>query len=176
AEQLHGKAMSYNNYVDTDAAWRAAHDQGEAPTVAIIKHANPCGMAVGTTVAEAHAKAHACDPVSAFGGVIAANTQVSVEMAEQVSGVFTEVIIAPGYADGALEVLQRKKNIRVLELRDATPVTIETKQISGGMLMQQRDQIDAPGDEQASWTLAAGEAADEETMATLAFDWHHEIC
>ena len=171
AEQLHGKAMSYNNYVDTDAAWRAAHDQGEAPTVAIIKHANPCGIAVGTTIAEAHAKAHACDPVSAFGGVIAANTQVSVEMAEQVSGVFTEVIIAPGYADGALEVLQRKKNIRVLVLGDASPIAIETKQISGGMLMQQRDQIDAPGDDPATWTLAAGDAADEQTLADLAFAW-----
>src|SRR5699024_4084979 len=127
-----------------DAAWRAAHDQGEAPTVAIIKHANPCGIAVGTTIAEAHTKAHACDPVSAFGGVIAANTQVSVEMAEQVSGVFTEVIIAPGYADGALEVLQRKKNLRVLVLGDASPIAIETKHISGGMLMQQRDRSRPP--------------------------------
>lgn len=170
AEQLHGKAMSYNNYVDADAALRAAHDFSE-PCVAIIKHANPCGIAVGTTIAEAHAKAHACDPVSAFGGVIAANTQVSVEMAEQVSGVFTEVIIAPGYADGALEVLQRKKNIRVLVLGDASPIAIETKQISGGMLMQQRDQIDAPGDDPATWTLAAGDAADEQTLADLAFAW-----
>src|SRR5699024_2237127 len=114
AEQLHGKAMSYNNYVDADAAWRAAHDHGKVPTVAIIKHANPCGLAVGEDVADAHAKAHACDPVSAYGGVIATNTEVSVAMAEQVAGVFTEVIVAPGYAEGALEVLQRKKNVRVL--------------------------------------------------------------
>ena len=113
AEQLHGKEMSYNNYVDADAARRAAYDFDE-PAVAIIKHANPCGIAVGADVAEAHRKAHACDPVSAFGGVIAVNRPVSVEMAEQVAEVFTEVIVAPAYDDGAVEVLQGKKNIRIL--------------------------------------------------------------
>ena len=113
AEQLHGKEMSYNNYVDTDAARRAAYDFAE-PAVAIIKHANPCGIAVGADVAEAHRKAHACDPISAFGGVIAANRPVSVAMAEQVAEVFTEVIVAPAYDDGAVEVLQGKKNIRIL--------------------------------------------------------------
>ena len=104
AEQLHGKEMSYNNYVDTDAARRAAYDFDE-PAVAIIKHANPCGIAVGADVAEAHRKAHACDPVSAFGGVIAVNRPVSVAMAEQVAEIFTEVIVAPAYEDGAVEVL-----------------------------------------------------------------------
>ena len=94
ARQLHGKEMSYNNYVDADAAWRAAHDQ-DGPCVAIIKHANPCGIAVGADIADAHRKAHACDPVSAFGGVIAANREVSVAMAEQVAEVFTEVVLAP---------------------------------------------------------------------------------
>ncbi len=113
AEQLHGKEMSYNNYTDGDAAWRAAFDFSE-PAVAIIKHANPCGIAVGADIAEAHRKAHACDPVSAYGGVIAANREITVEMAEQVADIFTEVIIAPSYADGALGVLQRKKNVRVL--------------------------------------------------------------
>ena len=113
AEQLHGKEMSYNNYVDADAARRAAYDFTE-PAVAIIKHANPCGIAVGGDVAEAHRKAHACDPVSAFGGVIATNVPVSVAMAEQVAEVFTEVIVAPGYDDGAVEVLAGKKNIRIL--------------------------------------------------------------
>ena len=105
--------MSYNNYVDADAARRAAYDL-DGPAVAIIKHANPCGIAVGADVAEAHRKAHACDPVSAFGGVIATNRPVSVAMAEQVAEVFTEVIVAPGYEDGAVEVLQGKKNIRIL--------------------------------------------------------------
>ena len=105
--------MSYNNYVDADAARRAAYDFAE-PAVAIIKHANPCGIAVGADIAEAHRKAHACDPVSAFGGVIAANRPVEVEMARQVAEVFTEVIVAPGYDDGAVEMLARKKNIRLL--------------------------------------------------------------
>ena len=109
--------MSYNNYVDADAAWRAAHDHDGA-CVAIIKHANPCGIAVGADIADAHRKAHATDPVSAYGGVIAANREVSVAMAEQVAEVFTEVILAPSYADGALAVLTRKKNMRVLRLPD----------------------------------------------------------
>src|SRR5204863_3058731 len=113
AEQLHGKEMSYNNYVDADAAWRAAHDHDEA-CVAIIKHANPCGIAVGADVAEAHRLAHATDPVSAFGGVIATNRPVSVAMAEQVAEVFTEVVVAPAYDEGAVEVLAAKKNIRIL--------------------------------------------------------------
>ena len=172
AEQLHGKAMSYNNYVDADAAWRAAHDHGDQPTVAIIKHANPCGLAVGETIAQAHQRAHACDPVSAYGGVIASNTEISIEMAEQVAGVFTEVILAPSYAEGALEVLAQKKNIRVLRLAEAGTVGVETRPISGGLLMQQRDQLDAAGDDPADWTLAAGEPADEATLADLAFAWH----
>src|SRR5690606_33960167 len=112
AEQFGGKEMSYNNYQDTDAAWRAAWDHAE-PAVAIIKHANPCGIAVGADVAEAHRRAHATDPVSAYGGVIAVNRPVSVELAEQVAEVFTEVIVAPGYEDGAVDVLRRKKNLRI---------------------------------------------------------------
>ena len=104
AEQLHGKAMSYNNYVDTDAAWRAAHDHAD-PCVAIIKHANPCGIAVGADIAAAHRKAHACDPISAFGGVIAANREVDLTMAEQVAEVFTEVVVAPSFTDDAVAVL-----------------------------------------------------------------------
>ncbi len=113
AEQLHGKQMSYNNYVDTDAAWRAAHDH-EAPCVAIIKHANPCGIAVGTDLAQAHRRAHACDPVSAFGGVIAANREVDLSTAEQIAEVFTEVVVAPSFTEDAVEVLTRKKNVRLL--------------------------------------------------------------
>ncbi|WP_279104680.1 bifunctional phosphoribosylaminoimidazolecarboxamide formyltransferase/IMP cyclohydrolase [Gordonia paraffinivorans] len=169
AEQLHGKEMSYNNYTDADAAWRAAHDF-DAPAVAIIKHANPCGIAVGADIAEAHRKAHACDPVSAYGGVIAANREITVEMAEQVAEIFTEVIIAPGFADGALSVLTRKKNIRVLV---ATPPSssIETKPVSGGLLMQERDVLDAEGDNPENWTLVAGPPADRQTLADLEFAW-----
>ena len=142
AEQLHGKEMSYNNYLDSDAARRAAYTFTE-PAVAIIKHANPCGIAVGTDVADAHRKAHACDPVSAFGGVIATNVPVSVEMAEQVAEVFTEVVVAPAYDDGAVEILAAKKNIRLLVCEPLGRGEVEMRPISGGLLMQQRDYVDA---------------------------------
>lgn len=170
AKQFHGKEMSYNNYTDGDAAWRAAYDHSE-PAVAIIKHANPCGIAVGADIAEAHRKAHACDPVSAFGGVIAANREVTVEMAEQVADIFTEVVIAPSYAPGAVEVLARKKNVRVLEAAAPTETGIELRPISGGALLQDRDVLDAEGDNSANWTLVVGEAADEKTLADLEFAW-----
>jgi phosphoribosylaminoimidazolecarboxamide formyltransferase/IMP cyclohydrolase len=175
AEQLHGKEMSYNNFVDADAARRAAYDFAE-PAVAIIKHANPCGIAIGADVAEAHRKAHECDPVSAFGGVIATNVPVSVAMAEQVAEVFTEVLVAPGYEDGAVEVLSRKKNIRLLVVRpDASRAGAEIRPVSGGLLMQSRDLVDATveggGDDPAAWTLACGEPASAEVLADLAFAW-----
>ncbi len=171
AEQLHGKEMSYNNFTDADAAWRAAFDH-EQTCVAIIKHANPCGIAISSaSVAGAHRKAHECDPLSAFGGVIAANTEVSVEMAEYVSTIFTEVIVAPAYAPGAVDLLARKKNIRVLVASEPMGEGTERRQISGGLLMQERDRIDAQGDNPANWTLAAGSAADPATLADLAFAW-----
>ncbi|MEU7717633.1 bifunctional phosphoribosylaminoimidazolecarboxamide formyltransferase/IMP cyclohydrolase [Streptomyces tibetensis] len=170
AEQLHGKEMSYNNYTDTDAARRAAYDHTE-PAVAIIKHANPCGIAVGADVAEAHRKAHACDPLSAFGGVIAVNRPVSKEMAEQVAEIFTEVIVAPGYEDGALEALTKKKNIRVLRCADGPAAPVEVKPIDGGALLQVTDRLQADGDDPANWTLATGEALSADELAELAFAW-----
>ncbi|MFC8192231.1 bifunctional phosphoribosylaminoimidazolecarboxamide formyltransferase/IMP cyclohydrolase [Cellulomonas sp. NPDC057328] len=170
ATQLHGKAMSYNNYVDADAAWRAAHDH-DAPTVAIIKHANPCGIAVGTDVADAHAKAHACDPVSAFGGVIATNQVVTRAAAEQIAPVFTEVVVAPGFDDDALAVLQQKKNVRLLVVGTPPAGGVEMRAVSGGLLLQSVDRLDAPGDDPSTWTLAAGEPADEATLADLRFAW-----
>ncbi|NHC15950.1 bifunctional phosphoribosylaminoimidazolecarboxamide formyltransferase/IMP cyclohydrolase [Motilibacter deserti] len=171
AEQLHGKEMSYNNYTDTDAAWRAAYDHAE-PCVAIIKHANPCGIAVGADVAEAHRKAHACDPVSAFGGVIAVNRPVTRAMAEQVAEVFTEVVAAPGFDDDALEVLTRKKNVRLLRVPEpAAAEAVELKPISGGLLLQTVDRLDAEGDDPSSWSLAAGDAVDESAFADLVFAW-----
>ena len=171
AEQLHGKEMSYNNYTDADAAWRAAFDH-EDICVAIIKHANPCGIAVSSvSVADAHRKAHECDPLSAFGGVIAANTEVTVEMAKTVSGIFTEVIIAPAYEPGAVEVLAGKKNIRVLVASEPQQGSAEFRQVSGGLLLQQRDSIDAGGDDSVNWTLAAGSPADPEMLADLVFAW-----
>jgi phosphoribosylaminoimidazolecarboxamide formyltransferase/IMP cyclohydrolase len=171
AEQLHGKEMSYNNFTDADAAWRAAFDH-EQICVAIIKHANPCGIAISSvSVADAHRKAHECDPLSAFGGVIAANTAVSVEMAEFVSEIFTEVIIAPAFEPGAVEILARKKNIRVLVASEPPIGGAELRQISGGLLIQERDALDAPGDDPANWTLATGTAADPATLADLQFAW-----
>ncbi|MDC0765855.1 bifunctional phosphoribosylaminoimidazolecarboxamide formyltransferase/IMP cyclohydrolase [Streptomyces sp. HD] len=170
AEQLHGKEMSYNNYTDTDAARRAAYDHAE-PAVAIIKHANPCGIAIGADVAEAHRKAHACDPLSAFGGVIAVNRPVSKEMAEQVAEIFTEVIVAPDYEDGALEALAKKKNIRVLKAPAAPANPVEVKPIDGGALLQVTDRLQADGDDPANWTLATGEALSAEELAELAFAW-----
>ncbi|CUR59056.1 Bifunctional purine biosynthesis protein purH (Includes: Phosphoribosylaminoimidazolecarboxamide formyltransferase (AICAR transformylase); IMP cyclohydrolase (Inosinicase) (IMP synthetase) (ATIC)) [metagenome] len=170
ATQLHGKEMSYNNYVDADAARRAAYDFTR-PAVAIIKHANPCGIAVGTDVADAHRKAHECDPVSAFGGVIATNVPVSVEMARQVAEVFTEVVVAPAYDEGAVEILAAKKNIRILQCEPLRRAGVEMRPVSGGLLLQQRDLVDADGDDPANWTLATGEPADEATLADLAFAW-----
>ena len=181
AEQLHGKEMSYNNYVDTDAAVRAAHDHGDQPTVAIVKHANPCGVAVGSSIEQAYAAAHATDPVSAFGGIIAANRPVNLAMAEQVKDVFTEVVIAPDFDADALQVLQAKKNIRILRLpADAARHGdgIEMRPISGGLLLQTVDRVDAVvegdkpgGDDPSRWTLVSGEAADAATLADLAFAW-----
>ncbi|MFE7774183.1 bifunctional phosphoribosylaminoimidazolecarboxamide formyltransferase/IMP cyclohydrolase [Streptomyces sp. NPDC057445] len=170
AEQLHGKEMSFNNYTDTEAARRAAYDHSE-PCVAIIKHANPCGIAIGADVAEAHRKAHACDPLSAFGGVIAVNRPVSVAMAEQVAEIFTEVIVAPAYEDGAVEVLARKKNIRVLRCPDAPSARVELKPVDGGALLQVTDRLQADGDDPANWTLVTGEALDAGELAELAFAW-----
>ena len=171
AQQLHGKEMSYNNFTDADAAWRAAFDH-EQICVAIIKHANPCGIAISPeSVADAHRKAHACDPLSAFGGVIATNTEVTCAMAEQVAEIFTEVIVAPAYEEGAVSILARKKNIRVLLAAEPAIGGVELRQISGGLLLQQRDGLDAPGDDPVHWTLAAGPAADAATLADLRFAW-----
>ncbi|MDT0473367.1 bifunctional phosphoribosylaminoimidazolecarboxamide formyltransferase/IMP cyclohydrolase [Streptomyces sp. DSM 41014] len=170
AQQLHGKEMSFNNYTDTDAARRAAYDH-DAPCVAIIKHANPCGIAIGADVAEAHRKAHACDPLSAFGGVIAVNRPVSKELAEQVAEIFTEVIVAPDYEDGALEALARKKNLRVLKSPAAPAQPAEVKPIDGGALLQITDRLQAEGDDPAHWTLATGEALSAAELTELAFAW-----
>ena len=178
--QLHGKEMSYNNYVDADAAHRAAYDHGDVPTVAIIKHANPCGIAIGADIADAHRKAHATDPVSAYGGIIATNRPVTREMAETVKDIFTEVVVAPGFDEDALEVLTAKKNLRLLEVAAPSAGGIESRPISGGLLLQERDAIDASGedadgnptgDEASRWRLVAGDPADEQTLADLQFAW-----
>jgi phosphoribosylaminoimidazolecarboxamide formyltransferase / IMP cyclohydrolase len=170
AEQLHGKEMSYNNYVDADAARRAAYDFVD-PCVAIIKHANPCGIAVGADIAEAHRKAHACDPLSAYGGVIATNRPVTAEMARQVADIFTEVLVAPGFEDEALELLTVKKNIRLLVCPEGPAAVSEFRRIDGGLLTQSVDKVDASGDDPVNWELKAGPAADEALLGELAFAW-----
>ena len=171
AEQLQGKEMSYNNYVDSDAARRAAYDHAE-PAVAIIKHANPCGIGVGADIATAYHKAFSTDPVSAFGGVVAANRTVTADMARAMADVFTEVVIAPDFDAEALDVFSAKKNLRVL--RAAAPragVNIEARTITGGLLLQAVDAVDADGDSPAQWQLACGEAVDAATLADLEFAW-----
>lgn len=170
AVQLHGKEMSFNNYVDGDAALRAAYDHAD-PAVAVIKHANPCGIAVGTDIAQAHRRAHECDPVSAFGGVIAANRTVSAEMARQVAEVFTEVVLAPDFEPEAVEILTKKKNIRLLTVARPERAARDLRPVSGGLLVQETDVLDAAGDDPANWTLAAGAAADAATLADLEFAW-----
>ena len=169
AEQLGGKEMSYNNYQDVDAALRAAYDHA-GPAVAVVKPANPCGLAVGAAVAAAYRRAPACAPVSAYGGVIAANREVSADMAEAVAGVFTEAIAAPGFAPEALDILSRKKNLRILRVGELDP-TRDVRPISGGILLQDRDLIDAPGDDPASWTLVSGDPADGPALRDLEFAW-----
>lgn len=167
---LHGKEMSFNNYTDADSAWRAALDHAQ-PCVAIVKHANPCGIAVGSDIADAYAKAHACDPVSAFGGVVAANRIVTVAMAHSLSQIFTEVVIAPGYEPAALEILMKKPSIRIL----TNPVTeiskLEMRPISGGILLQDTDLIDAEGDDPKNWRQVTGDPVDARTLSDLHFAW-----
>ena len=197
AELLHGKEMSYNNFIDADAAQRAAYDHVD-PAVAIIKHANPCGIAVGADIATAYQRAHACDPQSAFGGVIAANRTVTAAMAELVAAVFTEVVVAPGFEPEAREILQRKRAIRLLELPEGMErgaEQIDFRAVSGGILMQTRDRIDAVvgdvadvadagdvsdsaagaegagGDDPSRWRLVCGDPADVATLADLGFAW-----
>lgn len=169
AVQLGGKEMSYNNYQDVDAAVRAAYDHAE-PAVAVVKHANPCGVAVAEDVAQAHAAAHACDPISAYGGVIAANREVDAAMAEQVAPIFTEAIAAPSFSAEALKILSSKKNLRILRV-EPVDVARDIRPISGGALVQERDRIDAEGDDPAQWRLVSGEPADEATLRDLAFAW-----
>lgn len=177
AELLGGKPMSYNNYVDADAAWRAVWDFAPQIAVAVCKHNNPCGLAIGETAAVAHKKAHACDPVSAYGGVIAANTTVTLEMAESVRPIFTEVIVAPDYEPEALELLRtKKKNLRILKVANPPVLDLQVHPIDGGALVQSADKIDDFGDDPANWTLVSGNPADADTLRDLEFAWRSLRC
>ncbi len=177
ADQLGGKPMSYNNYVDADAAWRAVWDFAPNSAVAVVKHNNPCGLALGKTVAEAHKKAHACDPMSAYGGVIAASATVTLEMAPNVRAIFTEVIVAPDYEPEALELLKtKKKNLRILKVAEPPRTKQQYRQIDGGLLVQTTDLINAPGDSPDAWKLVSGDPADADTLRDLEFAWRAIRC
>jgi len=171
AQQLHGKEMSFNNYTDADAAWRAVLDHRD-PAVAIMKHANPCGIAVcALGVAVAYQHAHECDPVSAFGGVVAANRKVDIAMAEPLSKIFTEVIIAPDYDPDALVLLMKKPSIRILKCDVTSTNSLEIRPVSGGVLLQATDLIDAEGDSPAHWKQVSGDPVDVQSMKDLEFAW-----
>jgi phosphoribosylaminoimidazolecarboxamide formyltransferase/IMP cyclohydrolase len=171
AQQLHGKDMSFNNFTDADAAWRAVLDHRD-PAVAIMKHANPCGIAVcelGVAVAYQHA--YECDPVSAFGGVVAANRKIDLAMAEPLSKIFTEVLIAPDFDEEALELLMKKPSIRILKCEVTTINHLELRPISGGILLQASDLINAQGDSPSQWNQVSGDPVDLQTMKDLEFAW-----
>ena len=177
AVQLQGKEMSYNNYVDADAALRAAFDMVK-PAVAIIKHANPCGIAVTAPnaldpIASAHLRAHECDPVSAYGGVIATNGTVTLKMAENLKDIFTEVIVAPAFEPAALEVFKAKKNLRLLQLPvDWQQERMDVRLVSGGLLLQDADRFPDDIDSVAKdWQLVSGERPADEDMTNLIFAW-----
>ena len=170
AKQHHGKEMSFNNFTDADAALRAAYDHSQ-PCVAIIKHANPCGIAIASDIKSAYSAANSCDPVSAFGGVVAANRIVTVAMATALSEVFTEVIVAPAYEAGAIEILAAKPSIRILELADYKIAKEELRPITGGLLIQDSDLIDASGDESANWQQVSGGEITSQVKSDLEFAW-----
>lgn len=172
AQQLGGKPLSFNNLQDATAAEKAADSFWDDPAVAIIKHANPCGIAVGRTISEAYSKALACDPLSAFGGVVAANREIDEATAEQISHVFTEVVVAPGFASEALEILQKKPNLRILHSLGVLDERFDKRHIGGGgLLLQQPDKSGDPEDQAEAWTLVSGDPATEEQLKDLGIAW-----
>lgn len=169
AIQLQGKELSFNNLVDADAAWRAVNDH-LLPTVAIIKHANPSGIASANSTVDAYRKAHNCDPVSAFGSVIASNLEIDESFANANVDVFTEVIIAPSFSKGALEIYSTKKNLRLLQVNFSSEEN-ELKFITGGFLKQETDNYQNLGDSPENWKLVSGSVATDEQLQDLSFAW-----
>ena len=167
AVQHGGKALSYLSVYDSEAAWRLVHRFGAAAAV-IVKHANPCGVAVAAEVTEAYRLAHACDPVSAFGGIVAVNRPVTVAMAEALAPVFTEVVIAPGYEPGALDVLTTKANLRVLTALAPGSHRFDIRPIDGGLLIQQPDPVPL---DRAAWQVVTAASPTSEQWDDLEFAW-----
>lgn len=156
------------NVFDTEAAWRIAHSIGDHPTVAVIKHANPCGLACHNDIAEAYRRAHACDPVSAFGGIVAVNKNVPLQLAEALSEIFTEVIIAPSFDDDAMEKLTKKKNLRIIEAPAPGFPLLDLRTIDGGLLVQTTDKVSIDRD---TWTVATKRLPTESEWLDLEFAW-----
>ena len=171
ARQHHGRELSFNNLMDADAAWRTVMDYSE-PAVCVVKHANPCGLAARDDLAEAYRLAYAGDPVSAFGGIVGFNRPVTAVAAEAMAPVFYEVVVAPGYDADALGILQRKRNLRILEAEPAVAAPgasdYDIRPLSGGVLMQTPD---ASTENPGSWTTATTRAPTDAELADLAFAW-----
>lgn len=167
ARQLGGKEMSYLNVFDADAAWRLVN-RFAAPAAVVVKHANPCGVATGGTIHDAYVRAHACDPVSAFGGIIALNREVDVATATSINEVFTEVVVAPSYAADALAVLETKKNLRIVAATQPSTTGTELRSISGGVLAQD---VDPVNDDPATWRIVSERRASPEQMTEALFAW-----
>ena len=168
-EQLHGKEMSYNNWLDLDGSWLAAQDFPE-PTVAIIKHSNPCGLASAATLAEAYTKALASDPVSAFGGIISVNRPLDLATAEQIGDLFVEIVAAPSYEADALKFLQRKKNLRILLATGQTERPLSLRSVYGGVLVQELDTSTADMDP-SNWQIVSKAQPSAAQLADLVFAW-----
>jgi len=169
-----GKAMSYLNLFDTEAAWRLVHCLGDEPVAVVMKHANPCGAAVGADIADAYMAAHGCDTVSAFGGIVAVNRPVTLAMAEPLSEVFTEVVVAPAYEPDALEKLREKQNLRLLEAPAPSWPELEVRSIDGGLLVQTTDVLvlDADGGlDRTGWRVATERAPTDAEWVDLEFAW-----
>lgn len=162
-----GKELSYLNVFDTEAAWRLVH-RFDDPAVVVVKHANPCGVAVRPDIASAYAAANACDPVSAFGGIIAANRTVTAAMAQPLSGVFTEVVVAPGFDDEALEILTAKKNLRVMSANPPSALPFDVRSVDGGLLVQQPDVV---GSRAFEWRVVTAAQPTDSQWADLEFAW-----
>jgi len=168
AVQHGGKEMSYLNVYDADAAWRLVWSLGDDPAAVVIKHANPCGAAVDEDITEAYRKAHECDPKSAYGGIVAINRPMPVSLAEALAPVFTEVVVAPGYEDGALEVLTAKKNLRVLTARPPAVPPLDVRTIEGGLLVQTPDVVTT---DRVSWKVATERQPTDSEWADLELAW-----
>ena len=166
-----GKELSYLNLYDTEAAWRLVHSLGEGPGVAIIKHANPCGVAVADDITTAYVRANECDPMSAFGGIVAVNRPVPVSLAEALAPVFTEVVVAPAYEPGALEVLTARKNLRVLEAGPPGEERFDMRSIDGGLLVQEPDRFVARRD---SWRVVTKAQPTDQNWRDIELAW--KVC